>query len=329
MKILVIFTGGTIGSLTMADGYVKPDEAGKYVLLDMYEKRRVYDVLFETECPYMVLSENLNGENINCLSECVFENIKKDYDGIIITHGTDTLQYSAAAISYSLGNLCKPVVFVSSDYILTDDRQNGVDNFFYAVSFICQKGGKGVFVMSSNSGEETKVHRASRLLRHSEFSNRIESLCGQYYGYFDKNCFVKNKNYFETDDEAEGFGALNCDDECFIQIIRPYPNFLYPDISKKTKAVLHESFHSGTVCTNSLSLEKFCEELRRNNINIYLLGNADKNIYDSTREYEKLGLCALPFAANVAMYMKLWIILSHGLDTKLMYKSIGADILRK
>ena len=326
MKILVVFTGGTIGSGVSSDGYIKTDDNRKYELIDMYEKRRSDDVSFSVVCPYMLLSENLDAKYINKLSECVALNIDKDYDGIIIAHGTDTLQYSAAAVSYALGNRCRPVVFVSSDYILSDSRQNGTDNFYYAVKFICQRGGSGVFAVSTNRGGKPEIHRGTRLLRHSEYSNRIESVFYQNYGHFENDIFIKNERYEEIEDEAEPFGVLKCRDECFVQMIVPYPNFCYPLAGEKTKAVLHLSYHSGTVCTASSELKTFCADLKRRNIPVFLAGSTDKNAYESTNQYEDLMFKILPPSAAAAMYMKIWIILSHGADIQNIYKSIGGDI---
>ena len=101
MKILVVFTGGTIGS-SISDGYAVPDSDKKYKLIDMYEKsakeNRTYQtkekIEFDMESPYQELSENNTGKQIFTLASYLNEKTGKDcgYDGIIITHGTDTLR---------------------------------------------------------------------------------------------------------------------------------------------------------------------------------------------------------------------------------------------
>ena len=55
--------------------------------------------------------------------------MKNAYDGVIITHGTDTLQYTAAFTGYIMAGAQIPIVLVSANYVLEDVRSNGVDNF--------------------------------------------------------------------------------------------------------------------------------------------------------------------------------------------------------
>lgn len=94
MNILVIFTGGTISS-SERGGYIGPDEQNNYRLINEYKKRspeKCADISFSTSSPYYILSENLTGKHINLLADCIDKALSSDeYDGIIVTHGTDTL----------------------------------------------------------------------------------------------------------------------------------------------------------------------------------------------------------------------------------------------
>lgn len=85
---------------------------------------------FFVEEPYRILSENMNAGYVNRLADCVRKVMaRNDSEGIIITHGTDTLQYTAALLSYVFGTDCVPVLLVSSDFPLEDERANGMRNF--------------------------------------------------------------------------------------------------------------------------------------------------------------------------------------------------------
>ena len=53
----------------------------------------------------------------------------ENYEGIIVTTGTDTLAYSSAALGYAFGELSVPMVTVSANYPLSDERSNGFSNF--------------------------------------------------------------------------------------------------------------------------------------------------------------------------------------------------------
>ncbi|MDE6111619.1 MAG: asparaginase domain-containing protein, partial [Eubacterium sp.] len=165
MKILIMFTGGTIGC-SSSGGVISPNEENTKLLLELYKKEYSKDVDFEITEPYYALSENNTGKTLEHLISAVCDAVNMDYSGIIVTHGTDTLQYSAAALSYALGNKTIPVLLVSSNYVLTDKKANGLSNFAAAVDFIQNGYGKGVFVPYKNSDNKVYVHRASRLLQH-------------------------------------------------------------------------------------------------------------------------------------------------------------------
>ncbi|MDE5995625.1 MAG: asparaginase [Eubacterium sp.] len=100
MKILVMFTGGTIGC-SSNEGVISPNEENTKLLLELYKKEYEKNVDFEIAEPYYKLSENNTGKTLERLISAVCDAVKKNYSGIIVTHGTDTLQYSAAALSYA------------------------------------------------------------------------------------------------------------------------------------------------------------------------------------------------------------------------------------
>ena len=81
MKILFVFTGGTIGSVA-ADGVIRPDGSRPRALLAAYE--RAYGLGFSCECaePYTALSENNTGDTLRALCACVAAHKDRDYDGI-------------------------------------------------------------------------------------------------------------------------------------------------------------------------------------------------------------------------------------------------------
>ena len=103
MKILTVFTGGTIGS-TKSDGVISPDSENSYKLFEMYSKKDK-KVEFTAVQPLNILSENMNGKFLTQLYKCISSYDLSEFDGVIVAHGTDTLQYTAAYLSYAFG-LC-------------------------------------------------------------------------------------------------------------------------------------------------------------------------------------------------------------------------------
>ena len=182
MKILVIFTGGTIGS-TLSDGWISPDADKKYQLIAKFREVSSSKAEFDSLTPYTILSENLSARELNLLIDCVRDKLSRDYDGIIVTHGTDTLPFTASALSLALGTDCLPVVLVSSNYPLEDSRANGLANFAAAVSFIESGAGRGVFVSYKNRNDRVNFHAGLRLLPHGELTDEVYSAGGSYAFY--------------------------------------------------------------------------------------------------------------------------------------------------
>ena len=333
-NILVIFTGGTIGS-SAGDGYVAPDEHKKYQLLELYKKRAKDDVEFKTISPYQVLSENTTFGTYQMLYECL-KNIEFDkYDGVIITHGTDTIQYTSAFAGYMLNGIRVPVVFVSANYILDDVRSNGVDNFYYAVRFICSQAGKGVFVSYKNEGDTPKIHRATRLLAHEVHSDEIYSVCNQIYGYFQDDKFVmgniKDREAAEKDYEKVNFEPVQEDWKPGVLQIYPSVGMTYPKLTKDIKAVLHHTYHSGTICSHGEDLQNFAKEAKELQIPVFVVGRGLGTDYESIKIFEDAGFIELPVCTPIASYIKLCLCTICGYDrekmTEVMMRNIADDIV--
>lgn len=361
MKLLIIFTGGTIGSAMQGD-YISADTKTPYKLISEYEKNYGIDFEYDILQPYTELSENNTGETIYALAGCLqqfhFENVNKilhqnpytqdfgsdfvhflhgmaareningNYDGVIVTHGTDTLQYTSAALSYTFGKCGVPVCIVSANYIIGDERSNGLANFRGAVNFIRQKIG-GVWVVYKNSDEENvTVHCGARLLESQAFSDCFYSAGNSFYGRFDSGeNFIKNENYREFPDEISPIipNKLN-ENSDFILRIYPYVGMTFPTINPKIKYVIMGTFHSGTFNTKSEYVKEFFSELRQKNITVFLTGTTAGTAYESTKAFKELNVIPVPNIAPIALYMKIWLAEAAGLDvTETITKNLGGD----
>lgn len=88
-----------------------------------------------------------------------------------------------------------PIVLVSANYPLDDSRSNGFENFVGAIDFIKSGSGNGVFVSYKNADLPVTIHRASRLLAHSAYSDELHSIFDESYGKIQNGIFVKNIRY--------------------------------------------------------------------------------------------------------------------------------------
>lgn len=122
--ILLLSTGGTIASRPGADG-LEPGLSGEELIASLGDLKGRFDV--QVRQIMNLDSSNIQAEEWQLMARCVFESIP-DYDGIIITHGTDTMAYTASMLSFMLQGLRKPVVLTGSqipmENMLTDARNN-------------------------------------------------------------------------------------------------------------------------------------------------------------------------------------------------------------
>ncbi|MBQ1507495.1 MAG: asparaginase [Ruminococcus sp.] len=320
MKLLLIHTGGTIAT-ERRDGALSVTSKSTDRLIEMY-RNLGGTAEFEVDSPFDILSETMNTDNLLQLSECIKKHKAEKYDGIIVTHGTDTVQYTSAYLSYAFGLCETPIVVVSANYPLSDSRSNGIANFSAAADFIMTAKRQGVFVAYRNTGKsKTELHRGTRLLAHEVYDDSLKSVFNSPFGSVESGKFIANPNYSENKSKA----AIN---PCFnkgVLYIRPYVGQRYPD-PQGYKAVLLEGYHSGTLNTAGEELKGFCRQAAGFGIPVYLTGNSDGFEYETKREYDSLGIITLPPAAPTAMYVKLLTLA----ETELyrITEPIGGDFLR-
>lgn len=320
MKILVVFTGGTISC--SADGEVlHTDKSNSFLLLDMY-KRIDKCVEFATEMPYTILSENLCGKNLNALCECIRNYDTDGLDGIIVTHGTDTLQYTSAFLGYTFSNSRIPIVMVSANYPLADKRSNGFANFCTAVSFIKSCRGRGVYVAYKNKDKVPEIHRGTRVIAHTAYCDDVMSVFNLWCYRLENGIFVKNPCYREQADEISLENSVY--DDKLVYKLMVYPDMPYPELDGNVKAVLFEGYHSGTLATDDERFVAFCKNADRMGIPLFLTGATEGFEYESKLAFDRLKINVLPPASPIAMYVKLRLIDEIGVYN--MTKKCGEDL---
>lgn len=131
-KILLIATGGTIAS-----GYTKEGLAPKFEASKLLEYVEEYQEFCRVEAiqPFNLDSTNICAKHWLELADLIEENYGA-YDGFVICHGTDTMAFTAAALSYLVQNSRKPIVVTGSqkpiDLPVTDARTNLLDSLRFA-----------------------------------------------------------------------------------------------------------------------------------------------------------------------------------------------------
>lgn len=151
-KILFIATGGTIASKKTENGLtpqITPEELLSYIP----EVEGLCEITAVN--PFNLDSSNVVPENWSTLVKVAKEHYE-DYDGFVIAHGTDTMAYTAAALSYMIQNSEKPIVITGAqrpiNLDITDAKTNLSDSFYYA----CDDASQGVQIVFDG-----KVHRGN------------------------------------------------------------------------------------------------------------------------------------------------------------------------
>ncbi len=330
MKILFVFTGGTIGSVAN-DGIINTDGNRPRVLLAEYERAYGIGFSYDTVEPYVALSENNTGDTLRALCACVAAHKDRGYDGIVVTHGTDTLQYTAAVLAYAFADISVPLCLVSANYPVGDARSNAIPNLRGALRFIAEVGTAGVWVSYQNAGEPTQIHYGTRLLESIAFTARVESAFSARYGTFEGNKpFARNAAH-----PVQADALPKLDIPAFpahapqILRIQPYPGMVYPAIGADVRYILHASFHSGTINTVSGEAQRFFAEAKERNIPVFLTGAMRGDAYASVGAFAALGIMPLYHIAPVAAYVKLWMLSVQGksVTAEMLQSSLAGDII--
>lgn len=271
--ILVVFTGGTIGSRRSGNVMDVDPEAG-YELLQLYasDASARPGIHLETVQPYQTLSENMNPGHWHALIGCLREAIEGltgeagaasgamgrcRYRGIIVTHGSDTLPYTAALLGYALADSPVPIVLVAANHPLGDPRSNGLRNFAAAVDFIETAELPGVYAAFEHPIGGMMVYLGTRMMEASPFTDRFEPPYAAPLGHMAGGRFMPLAHEVNPPLAAlraprePGLPPERLGFSTDVLYIRPYPGLDYRlydfgAAARKPAAVLHGLYHSAT-----------------------------------------------------------------------------------
>ena len=129
-SILIIYTGGTIGMRRDASGTLVPFDFNS--IEQEFPAVRTLNVDISVHKMEAIDSSNVTPERWSELAHIIADNYA-DYDGFVVLHGTDTMSYTASALSFMLENLAKPVIFTGSQIPMGILRTDGRENLITAI----------------------------------------------------------------------------------------------------------------------------------------------------------------------------------------------------
>ncbi len=137
-NILLIYTGGTIGM-------VKDPKTGSLKAFDFSKIQQRITELEQLDCSISTISfeKPIDSSDMNIEKwveiVSIIEKNYENFDGFVVLHGSDTMSYSASALSFMLENLSKPVVFTGSQLPIGDLRTDAKENLITAIQIACLK----------------------------------------------------------------------------------------------------------------------------------------------------------------------------------------------
>ncbi|WP_077306921.1 asparaginase [Terribacillus halophilus] len=236
-KLLMITTGGTIASVEGENGLAPAVDANE--LLD-YVSDMNNDYTMETLSLMNLDSTNMQPEDWITMAEAIKHHYEA-YDGFVITHGTDTMAYTAAALSYMLQNASKPIVITGSQIPITFQKTDAKRNITDAIRFACEEIG-GVYVVFD--GRVMQGTRAIKLRTKSY--DAFESINYPYIAFIHEDQIEYNKK-IQSQNAPFIVDTSLCTD---VLLLRLYPGLkpeVFDVLASMYKGVLIESYGSGGI----------------------------------------------------------------------------------
>ena len=305
MNILVITTGGTIGS-AFDGGAVDVSAARSAAVVEQYRTHRG-GVTFAVQSPVNILSESVTAAELNTLARVILQIDDREYDGVIFTCGSDNLGYLSAFIGLLTCRWTKPVAVVASDRVLSDPPANGYPNFCCAVELI-KRGERGAYVPYRNADGTMLIHAAADI-RQADQSPDFFSFHAPF-GVLENGAVIQRERYI-----AQTIPAVFDRDHLpvigdSIALIHPYPLLDYSALNLQgKKAVLHTLYHSATL-DSERAVTAF-RPLIEAGVPVYLSSlRSGKALYKTTADMIAAGAIPLYDISPECAYMKLLLAAS-------------------
>ena len=309
MRIALILTGGTICSRAGSDGTRRSDVGTACTVLEQhYRLAHPYSsVEFDVQMPLNALSEDLTPDDWCILLRTIAALDLRRYDGIIIAHGTDTLDQTAAMLSAALIGIPVPVMLVSAIEPLSEPQTNGHANFEAAVKLICKHLSGGVWVIYENSDGYMYLHRGFDLLPCQHESRSF------YSGTMQKISAVLDAAPVHKKSTCFDMQMLSAHAKAApeIMLIRPYNGLRYDKLPlEDVAAVVHGTYHSETansVRFSPYAVQTLIQRCRSNGIPCYLAPCQEQNqSYGSGYDLVQEGAIPLGHMTLAFAYGAVW-----------------------
>ncbi len=326
-RVCIIYTGGTIGMMKTESGYAPGKAYIHSALKEIADKA-------SPELPAFDLIEYaplLDSSNI-ALKEWIqmardIEDRYDDYDGFVILHGTDTMAYTASALSFMLEGLTKPVILTGSQIPLSELRNDARDNLIAAL-----------MLAGNYSVPEVCLYFGGLLLR----GNRATKISADDLIAFDSPNYppLAEAGVRITLEEKmirEPGGGLSLVEfgEHQIAVLKIFPGIQFEVfeniMTENLRGIVIEAFGAGNIPDRRGTMQKLLERARRNGTVIVvctqcLRGSAIIGEYEVSEELAKAGAVSGYDMTVEAAVAKLYYLLSMGYNIGKIKKLMGENL---
>lgn len=326
--ILIINTGGTISSIKTPNGY-EPCQGYVNNILAQIPALCHKDIPAYTIKEYNPLldSSNMTLDDWNRIGRDIAAEYD-NYDGFVIFHGTDTMAYTASALSFMLENLSKPVILTGSQIPLSEVRNDAVDNITTSL-WLC----------AHQPINEVCIYFNEQLLR----GNRSQKISSERFNAFDSPNFphlatigihieLHKELLLPVPTKPFSLQTLNAQ---FIANFRLFPGFasnvLGYILEQPLRGLILETYGAGNAQNNDPDFLELLKKATDKGIVIINCsqcqqGRVEMDQYATGHSLRMAGLISGHDMTPEAAHCKLLYLLSKGLDTKTIKKLMVTNL---
>jgi L-asparaginase len=315
-SILIIYTGGTIGMIRDEEtGVLKPFNFEK--VYEQIPALEWFNYQLDFHCFDPLLdSSNMNQEVWVSLAGIIEKNYES-YDGFVILHGSDTMAYTASALSFMLENLNKPVILTGSQLPLGELRTDGRENFVTAVEIAAAKEDDTPMVPEVCIYFENQLLRGNRAVKYNA-ENFNAFISPNYPALADVGVYIKyNKSFISKPNFKKLRVHKKLDKR--VAVLKLYPGLSEEYVNSilqipQLKALVMESFGSGNAPVDQWFIEALKTAIDNGliilNVTQCLSGSVEQGKYETSSALKKIGVVSGKNITTEAALAKLMYLLA-------------------